>query len=471
MPGLRERLWNDPPGWLAPLAIVATLAACLALGRVPPLPPPALAAVTAALALGVVAVALVVPPLGLIALIGGALASPVAFATGTHTTVHFAIVAVPVVAAGAALHGLRRGGAGLWRGAAVQAACALGAIAVLAAAVANVPGWGPASRAPARAQLGGVMIYLLSLTAFIAAAAQLRDPRWLRRLVCVYFGFAAVLIGARLMPELRDVGSWLLMPYSDGSLTWTWFAALAGAQALCNRRLNWRWRVLLALVVGGELIYAMSTNRTWLSGWMPPLAAIGIVVLLVFPRLGAGLAVAVIAATVFNLPGVIARLTAGDNLYSLSTRLEAWRILLRMSAINPILGLGPANYYELTPQFPIRGYHVHFSSHSTFVDLLLQTGIVGLACFFWLVWALVRAGWRVRARPSDGFTRAYAIGALGGLAGTIVAAALGDWVFPFVYNVTLGGLRASLPAWVLLGGLIALDRGPRPPHRARSRHP
>ena len=36
-----------------------------------------------------------------------------------------------------------------------------------------------------------------------------------------------------------------------------------------------------------------------------------------------------------------------------------------------------------------------------------------------------------------------------------------DWLLPFVYNITLNGLRASTFGWLFLGGLLALQ--PIPP--------
>lgn len=39
----------------------------------------------------------------------------------------------------------------------------------------------------------------------------------------------------------------------------------------------------------------------------------------------------------------------------------------------------------------------------------------------------------------------------------IVAGMLGDWVIPFVYNIGLGGFRASVLGWLFLGGLVALN--------------
>jgi hypothetical protein len=50
------------------------------------------------------------------------------------------------------------------------------------------------------------------------------------------------------------------------------------------------------------------------------------------------------------------------------------------------------------------------------------------------------------------------IGALGGLVGTVVSGMLGDWFLPFVYNVGLEGMRASMFIWIFLGGLVALAK-------------
>ena len=57
-----------------------------------------------------------------------------------------------------------------------------------------------------------------------------------------------------------------------------------------------------------------------------------------------------------------------------------------------------------------------------------------------------------------GFAQAYVYGALGGLAGTLAAGALGDWVLPFFYNIGMTGFRASILGWLFLGGLVALEQ-------------
>jgi O-Antigen ligase len=138
--------------------------------------------------------------------------------------------------------------------------------------------------------------------------------------------------------------------------------------------------------------------------------------------------------------------------------LLAWRILIEIIKVSPILGLGPANYYFYTPLFPILGYAVRFNSHNNYVDIIAQIGLLGLAAYLWFLWETGRLGLRLRSIALDGFERAYVYGAIGGLAGMLVAGMLGDWVIPFVYNVGFDGFRASVLGWLFLGGLVILER-------------
>jgi hypothetical protein len=52
---------------------------------------------------------------------------------------------------------------------------------------------------------------------------------------------------------------------------------------------------------------------------------------------------------------------------------------------------------------------------------------------------------------------------LAGIVATVIAAILGDWVLPFVYNVGLAGFRASILPWIFIGGVISLDQMLRQP--------
>jgi hypothetical protein len=151
------------------------------------------------------------------------------------------------------------------------------------------------------------------------------------------------------------------------------------------------------------------------------------------------------------------RLVSTDE-YSISTRFDAWSIMGQIIKISPVWGLGFANYYWYTPLFPIRGYAVSFNSHNNYVDIVAQMGVVGLICLLWIWWEVGQLGWRLRNQAPTGFAQAYVYGALGGLAGMVVAAMLGDWVLPFFYNVGLFGFRSSMLGWLFLGGLVSIEQ-------------
>ena len=126
--------------------------------------------------------------------------------------------------------------------------------------------------------------------------------------------------------------------------------------------------------------------------------------------------------------------------------------------ISPLMGLGFANYYWYTPLFPIRGYAVSFNSHNNYVDIVAQTGVLGLIFFLWFLWEVGRLGWQLREHVPSGFAQAYVYGALGILAGMAAAGMLGDWVLPFFYNLGLNGFRSSMLGWLFLGGLVSLEQ-------------
>jgi hypothetical protein len=35
---------------------------------------------------------------------------------------------------------------------------------------------------------------------------------------------------------------------------------------------------------------------------------------------------------------------------------------------------------------------------------------------------------------------------------------MGDWVIPFVYNIGMAGFRASVLAWLFMGGLVVIEQ-------------
>jgi hypothetical protein len=181
-------------------------------------------------------------------------------------------------------------------------------------------------------------------------------------------------------------------------------------------------------------------------------------------------AVFLLAAVIVTLssPGVMDWIWSADQQYSVKTRVAAAEVLWQVAEANPLTGLGPANYYHYTSLYPVLGWYVPFSSHNNYIDVFLQIGLCGSVCLLWFWAELGIIAWKLRHRAPEGFPKAYVYGALGGLAGTLVAGVLGDWFLPFVYNVGLLGFGSSILAWVFLGGLVALEQSMSPSSRAQS---
>jgi O-antigen ligase len=336
------------------------------------------------------------------------------------------------------------------------------AVTVLAFLVGFLP-WFPSPQAPIENQVGGVAIFLLSFAAFILVAHQVRDIRWLKWMVYLFMALAApsIIIGMRIIPASQTLNRLLYSAKTTGgSLFWIWLVAMSFSQAVFNRKLHWRWRIVFALITVGNLYLSLGRNRGWTSGWAPVLTAMFVILWVGKPRIAMPLTMVGTAIVIVMFQPIYnAVFVAGGNDYSAETRLAAWVILGEIIKENPILGLGPANYYNYTALFPILGWYVEFNSHNNYVDIVAQTGILGLLCFFWFIIVVARLGWQLRTKvPKGGFSQAYVYACLGGLAGTLVAGLLGDWVLPFVYNIGIFGMRASSMGWLFLGGLVAIDQ-------------
>lgn len=319
--------------------------------------------------------------------------------------------------------------------------------------VGQLPWFSFALHAPMGAQLGGFAILVLSAGTFLLMANQVTDLGWLKAITFAFLAFSALAILIKsVLPDFFGLQTENVIQ-TIGAVFYIWVVSLAFSQAWLNHELHPRWRLALGVLVLLTLYNQVFLRYAQKSGWIPLLVCMAVIIGLRSWR--AGLIMIPIALAVFLIAKAGVE-TSED--YSVSTRLDAWLIMVQIVKISPILGLGFANYYWYTPLFPIRGYYVRFNSHNNYVDLVAQCGLVGLLCCLWFFWELGRLGWWLRERVPPGFAQAYVYGALGGLAGTIVVGMLGDWVLPFFYNVGLDGFRSSMLSWLFLGGLVCLEQ-------------
>ena len=332
------------------------------------------------------------------------------------------------------------------------------AVAITSFVVGQYP-WFPTAHAPMTAQVGGLGVFLLSGGLFLVVGHQIATSRQLQRLTWVFVGSGALAVVTSLVSTFDfNLGPITISNASSiGSAFWTWLVAISLAQALFNRDLSTPMRVAVGGVAACAMARGLLVTFSWASGWLPPLVAVGVVLLFRFPRCTiASCLLVVTPALLYGGPALNAWMAAES--YSSTTRFEALRVMWQVVQHNPWLGFGPANYYHYTVLFPIMGWWVRFSSHNNYIDLIGQTGLIGLLAFGWFVVEVLRLALTLRPRVPRGFESAYLVGAIAGLAGSLVSGLLADWIVPFTYNIGIRGFRSSLLFWFFLGGVLSLKR-------------
>ena len=332
---------------------------------------------------------------------------------------------------------------------------ALLAAALCSAAIAQFSVF-PVPAAPVRAQVGGLLIFALSVGLFVSLAEGVRSVREIK-----HFTWAFLLAGAFVLlmyrPQLDSLAQLTTYPTTVGSVFWTWLVAISAGQALFNCKLHPIFRFACLLLALAAMADGIALRSSWASGWLPPLIALGVLFLIRFPAFTLGVGLLVAPAVGYSLLPVFDRVMEVES-YSLLSRAAAWDTLWSVIEASPVIGLGPANYYHFTHLFPTLGWYVKFSSHQQYIDLVAQTGFVGLTFFLLFAGAVLRTLWRMQGQVSLGFERAFLSGALAASVGCLASGMLADWVLPFVYNIGLKGFRSSMLFWLFLGCAMALHR-------------
>jgi len=298
-------------------------------------------------------------------------------------------------------------------------------------------------------QLGGLAVMILLPGAFLLTAHSISEIRWLK-LLCWSMILVGVLFLASYFFHIK------LSFLNVGGLFSLWFVSLAYAQALFNKKLPLWLRLSLLGLIGVWMYIYFIKRVTWLSGWLPPLAAIAVISFMKSKRL---LLIFVILMAIYmglNWDYYTGTVLASESEVSGYTRLAAWEHNWRVTGKHFLFGTGPAGYaaYYMS-YFPGEA----MATHSNYVDILSQTGIVGLFFCLWFFGALGWMGYKLclRLKGTDDFSEGFANATLAGWAGCVVSMGLGDWMLPFVYTQTIAGFDYAVYSWVLLGGMAALS--------------
>ena len=328
------------------------------------------------------------------------------------------------------------------------------AVAFILVAVISLP-WGHGMEDPflifwegfEMIQLAQLAVLVLSPVALILTASLINTRRLLTMLVYAYIAFTSVGIVAEAFH--------LPFRLNLRGLTSTWAVGLMYGQLLFNKKLSNWLRVAFLAMVGLWLYIRFWTGITWLSGWLPVASCMGMITFLRSKKTALVL-IALVVLSMLLFQGWWAEILAAEQAESGDSRLDKWTFLFSHHSTlgHWLLGTGPFGY--------ARYFMTYFSgnsasTHSNYIDLFLQMGVVGCAVFVWLVGAIAWVGYRLcTTQIEDPFLAGLVRSGLGGLTAVLAAMALGDWFTPFVLNQGLHGFSWTVSSWIFLGALAAV---------------
>ena len=325
-------------------------------------------------------------------------------------------------------------------------------ISIIAFAMGQIPWFVFSNQAPIDAQIGGFAIYFFLVLAMIMTANVIRDIKWLKGIVWMFIGLGFIYVIGRIF-QLSIIDSLYQHGVKANSMFWMWMVALPLGQAIYNNHLSQRTRAMLYGIVAMTFYVSFVQQNDWKSGWVPSAVVAAALIGWKFRKVLPFMVPFILMVVIYLAQDLIS-----TDEYSWGTRVDAWLVILEISRVSPIIGLGFANYWWYARLFPIRGYFIRFNSHSQYVDIVAQTGILGLLCFLWILFEIGRLSWKLMTQLPDGFAKGYAHSVFAGVLGSLMAAFLVDWLLPFAYNIGLDGVRASILPWIFFGGLISIEQ-------------
>ena len=449
--------------WLRYPAIAAVLLGAAILGR-----RPSLLWIGVVLGIGVVATLLKKPILGLFLLIFVALVGPFSISTGTEVYLNLAALLIPALFVIWLLIRMNQHDIRLLASPTTKPLMLFLIAVIISIFISNVT-WDPT--VPHRAnfilvQFGQWAIWAFSAFAFWLAGNFIKQEIWLRRLTAAFLLLGGTLAIIRMLPEgwrVIDAAATLAIARAP---FWLLLTALTAGQLMFNRELSTRWKVFLAAVMAAIFLYSfVGEQQERTSNWVSVAAVLGVLLWLRLPKLRwvAISAVALLAASGILFQAIYT-FAGGDAKWEESGASRGVLIgrVLEDSMRNPITGIGPAAYrwYGMTRPLGYEGawwIEPLINTHNNYVDLFSQTGIVGVILFLWFMVELLRVGWKLQARYTDGFAGGYVASMLGVWVGIMIIMALADWFLPFVYNIGFSGFQASVLVWMFFGGLLFYD--------------
>jgi putative inorganic carbon (hco3(-)) transporter len=272
--------------------------------------------------------------------------------------------------------------------------------------------------------LNKLTLYLLF---FALVERVVRSPRWRSWLITVYLHVALVvsIYGLRQWLFGADALATWTDPESSLANTTRVYSYLDNPNLLAGYLLPaipfslaavFAWRGWLPKLLAGLMLVLNSLCLIFTfsrGGWLGMVMVLFVISLLLlfwllphlpqtlrrwaFPVVLGGLGGILLLAIIF-IPPVrdrVISIFADRNDSSNNFRINVWAGVREMIHARPILGIGPGNsaFNQIYPLFQRPGYTA-LGAYSIYLELLVETGFVGVAAFGWLILVTLQRGWQ-----------------------------------------------------------------------------
>ena len=171
---------------------------------------------------------------------------------------------------------------------------------------------------------------------------------------------------------------------------WLAFAASLGVMGFALPRKTW---IGIGLIGAGVIAFVV----LWSNGWIPQS---------IIDRLNT------ITQETFAITDVRGVTITTAN-YAVIERLAHWQAAVNMATANPLLGVGFGGYEAAYPEYSLMNWELALGhAHNYYLNVLAETGIIGLVSYLALWVTMFALTWRARRHP-DWLARLTAVGLLG----------------------------------------------------------
>ena len=235
-----------------------------------------------------------------------------------------------------------------------------------------------------------------------------------------------------------------------------WVIALTFSFATFNHKAPMWLRVFLLLVAIAWVVWGFVLHLDWLAGWVPGIIVIAIISFFRSRKFVVVVLTFLFIFVIFNINYFI-EFALSEYQWSGLTRFAAWAQNWQISSNHWLFGTGPAGYaaYYMT-YWPSQG----MASHSNYIDIFSQNGIIGLFFCLWFFLGLVWYGFKLTLKFNKRFDfwESVVTAVFAGSIAVMVMMAIGDWLFPFAYTQTISGFDHAVYSWLLLALLPVIDK-------------